>query len=56
MKNYVVDLDAMSQIVAEERKHSYYSNKEKIFWAMFYTIPTFHNPTGMTLAPGKKRF
>ena len=23
------------------------------FWAMFYTIPTFHNPTGAVMSPEK---
>ncbi len=23
------------------------------FWALFYTIPTFQNPTGVVLSPGK---
>lgn len=51
MKDGVVDIDAMARIVAEEKKNEYYLDEEKIFWAMFYTIPTFHNPTGMTLPP-----
>lgn len=53
MKNDVVDLDAFEKIVAEEKaKGSFLLNDQKIFWAMFYTIPIFHNPTGMTLSPG----
>lgn len=54
MKDDVVDLDAFEKIVAEEKmKSNYFLNDQKIFWAMFYTIPIFHNPTGMTLSPGK---
>lgn len=54
MKNGVVDLDVMKEIVVNERKYEYFLDKEKMFWAMFYTIPTYHNPTGMTLSPGKR--
>lgn len=54
MKNDTVDVDAFEKIVAEEKKNGdFLLNDEKIFWAMFYTIPTFHNPTGTTLPPGK---
>lgn len=53
MKNDVVDLDAFEKIISEVKKDEFYLNKEKIFWAMFYTIPTYHNPTGMVLPPGK---
>lgn len=53
MKDDVVDLDAFEKIVAEEKtKGNFFLNNQKIFWAMFYTIPIFHNPTGMTLSPG----
>ncbi|KAL6447712.1 hypothetical protein ACFW04_000106 [Cataglyphis niger] len=52
MKDDVVDLDAFEKIVAEEKtKGNYFLNDQKIFWAMYYTIPIFHNPTGMTLSP-----
>ena len=27
---------------------------DKPYWAMLYTIPTFHNPTGRLLSPGEK--
>lgn len=54
MKDDCVDLEAMEEIVKNEKNKStdYLLTKEKIFWAMFYTIPTFHNPTGMTLSEG----
>ncbi|XP_048510524.1 uncharacterized protein YER152C-like isoform X3 [Athalia rosae] len=52
MKLGVVDLDAMEKIVADEKERGeYLIDEEKIFWAVFYTIPTYHNPTGMTLSP-----
>lgn len=47
-----MDLDGLEVIVKEARNDSYLLNNEKIFWAMFYTIPIFHNPTGMTLPAG----
>ncbi|XP_024947201.1 uncharacterized protein LOC107274184 isoform X2 [Cephus cinctus] len=51
MKDDLVDLDEMEKILQVERKGNYFLNKDKIFWGMFYTIPTYHNPTGMTLPP-----
>lgn len=54
MKDDVVDLDAFEKIVAEEKCNlngNFLTNEQKLFWAMFYTIPTFHNPTGTTLPP-----
>lgn len=52
MKDDVVDIDAFEKIVVEEKaKGNFFLNDQKIFWAMFYTIPIFHNPTGMTLSP-----
>ena len=52
MKNDIVDLDMLEKIIVEEKRNSnFLLNEEKIFWAMFYTIPTFHNPTGTTLPP-----
>ncbi|EFN75185.1 uncharacterized protein LOC105191571 [Harpegnathos saltator] len=51
MQDGVVNLDAFEKIVIEERaKGNFFLNDQKIFWAMFYTIPIFHNPTGMTLS------
>jgi len=53
MKDDVVDLDVLEKIIIEEKtKNNFLLNDQKIFWAMFYTIPVFHNPTGMTLSPG----
>jgi DNA-binding transcriptional MocR family regulator len=48
-----VDVTAMENIVREEKsKGSWNVTEEKPFWAMFYTIPIFHNPTGITLPKG----
>ncbi|XP_011636897.1 uncharacterized protein LOC105427055 [Pogonomyrmex barbatus] len=52
MKDDTVDLDAFETIIIKEKsKGNFFLNDQKIFWAMFYTIPIFHNPTGMTLSP-----
>ncbi|CAL7944732.1 unnamed protein product [Xylocopa violacea] len=52
MKNDIVDLNAFEKVLAEEKQNgNFLTNEQKIFWAMFYTIPTFHNPTGTTLPP-----
>lgn len=54
MKNDMVDVNAFEKIVMEQKcDHNFLTNEQKIFWAMFYTIPTFHNPTGSTLLVGK---
>ena len=49
-----VDITALEEAV--EREHA---NREDPgtgkFWAMFYTIPTFHNPTGSVMSPEKCR-
>ncbi|OXU25097.1 hypothetical protein TSAR_016883 [Trichomalopsis sarcophagae] len=55
MKDDVVDLDAFEKIVKEEKRKSYTIGNDKIFWAMYYTVPTFHNPTGMSLSPEMSR-
>lgn len=54
MKNDMVDLDEFEKIIVEEKCNgNFLTNEQKIFWVMFYTISTFHNPTGSTLPPGK---
>lgn len=30
-----------------------FQSKDKMFWAIYYTIPTFHNPTGISFSDGK---
>ncbi|XP_039966083.1 aromatic amino acid aminotransferase C569.07-like [Bactrocera tryoni] len=37
-----VDVKELEKIVQEKR----FQSKSKTFWAMYYTIPTYHNPTG----------
>ncbi|PSN57929.1 hypothetical protein C0J52_00267 [Blattella germanica] len=45
-----IDIAEMKRIVMEEKsKGNWNVTEEKPFWAMFYTIPVFHNPTGTTL-------
>ncbi|XP_043278225.1 2-aminoadipate transaminase-like [Venturia canescens] len=51
MKSDLVDLDALEKLINKEKEKAYLLNEDKIFWAMFYAIPTYHNPTGMTLPP-----
>ncbi|XP_066590408.1 2-aminoadipate transaminase-like [Prorops nasuta] len=54
MKDDLVNLDAFDKILsktAEETMKDIFLNDQKIFWGMFYTIPVYHNPTGMTLPP-----
>lgn len=53
MKNDYVDFEKFDIIINNEMKNNnnYLITNDKIYWAMFYTIPTFHNPTGMTLPP-----
>lgn len=53
MKDDVVDLDALEKLVEQEKKSDFALSETKIFWAMFYTMPTFHNPTASSLPPGK---
>ena len=54
MKNDVVDLDEFEKLINVEKTKKYTLNDDKIFWAMYYTVPTFHNPTGMTISPGNE--
>ncbi len=57
-----VDVDVLDRKVAAEKEQMHLrgedceegsSNGHKRFWAMFYTIPTFHNPTGVCVSPAK---
>ena len=46
--------------VLEAKIKAEYDNRPKDltdnkFWAMFYTVPTFHNPTGAVLSPEKSK-
>ncbi|KAJ9598427.1 hypothetical protein L9F63_010871, partial [Diploptera punctata] len=45
-----VDVEALERIAKNEKsKGNWKVTESKPFWAMFYTIPVFHNPTGSTL-------
>lgn len=55
MKNDSTDVDALETSVYQEQGKNFCLGNDKIFWAMYYTIPTFHNPTGMTLTEGQYR-
>lgn len=42
-----VDLDDLEQQLKEKQ----FKSDKKEFWAMYYTIPTYHNPTGIHFSP-----
>lgn len=44
-----VDTKELEKIAAAE-KSQWHHTTERPFWAMFYTIPTFHNPTGACMS------
>ncbi len=44
-----VDIEALRKLVAEYK----FESKTKMFWGMYYTIPVFHNPTGLLYSEGK---
>ena len=53
-----VDVSALEKSVEAEFTKVSTKKKESDknrFWAMFYTIPTFQNPTGTLLSPDKCR-
>lgn len=55
MKNDIIDLNALEKLICESKKKYgpfHTNNDSKIFWSAFYTIPTYHNPTGSVLPPG----
>lgn len=37
----------------EKVKQRQFQSKDKMFWATYYTIPTFHNPTGILFTEGE---
>uniref|UniRef100_W8ARW9 Putative aminotransferase SSO0104 n=1 Tax=Ceratitis capitata TaxID=7213 RepID=W8ARW9_CERCA len=41
-----VDVKQLEQVVQEKR----FQSKTKTFWAMYYTIPIYHNPTGIVFS------
>ena len=42
--------DGVDLVDLEEKikQRQFNKSSDKLFWAMYYTIPTFHNPTGKT--------
>jgi len=49
-----VNVDQFEEAVKSEySKHQHL--KDGKFWALFYTIPTFHNPTGVVQSPQKSK-
>ncbi|XP_077298567.1 2-aminoadipate transaminase-like isoform X1 [Arctopsyche grandis] len=49
-----VDVEKLNSIAKDIKKDTNYNTSEyKPFWAIFYTIPNFHNPTGVLLPPDK---
>lgn len=47
-----VNVDKLEAAIKAEHPKRSDPGKDK-FWAMLYTIPTFHNPTGSVLSPEK---
>ncbi|XP_063231477.1 2-aminoadipate transaminase isoform X2 [Bacillus rossius redtenbacheri] len=48
-----VDTQALERIARELRSNKQrHLSDEKLFWAMYYTMPVFHNPTGLTFSTG----
>lgn len=49
-----VDTDELEKVMARE-----YAQRSEVpegkFWAMYYTIPTFHNPTGVVFSPERSK-
>lgn len=46
-----VDLKELEQKLKERK----FAAKGKMFWGIYYTIPTFHNPTGILFSEGKQK-
>lgn len=44
-----VDLNDLEVKVRDRR----FNSEKKEFWAIYYTIPTYHNPTGILFSPSK---
>ena len=39
-------------LAAEINRYKFEPSENKLFWGMYYTIPTFHNPTGILFSEG----
>ena len=48
-----IDLNVLESIATKEKELRTCSLPGKPFWALFYLIPVFHNPTGRVLPSGK---
>lgn len=52
-----VDVVSLESLVEKEFKKRLTAKDEESqperFWSMFYTIPTYHNPTGILTSPAK---
>lgn len=56
MADNVVNLDALEELAKKEfEQGKFVLGNDKIFWAAYYAIPTFHNPTGMTISSSKNK-
>lgn len=48
-----VDINKLYAIAKDLKEKGEWNVSEyKPFWALFYTIPNFHNPTSILLPPG----
>ncbi|XP_059614880.1 uncharacterized protein LOC132260641 isoform X2 [Phlebotomus argentipes] len=45
-----VDTEELKRLV---KLHQFPPHPKKLFWGIYYAIPTFHNPTGVTMSPEK---
>ncbi|XP_049828353.1 2-aminoadipate transaminase [Schistocerca gregaria] len=53
LNNDGVDTEAFKKIALEEKsKGKWMTDEQRPFWAVLYTIPLFHNPTGITMSEG----
>lgn len=50
LNNDGVDIDDLERKLKEKR----FQSKDKMFWGAYYTIPTYHNPTGILFSEGKR--
>lgn len=45
-----VDINDLEEKLMKNR----FQQNSKMFWGVYYTIPTFHNPTGILFSEGEK--
>lgn len=41
------------QDLEDKVKGRCFKSQNKEFWAIYYTVPTYHNPTGILFSPGE---